>query len=170
MAGRIVEVREATTDEDTRHATDYVVTVGSGDIACRVRDWDSWLKHGDLTIRSRRPSGAKTELAKIKEGFGRWYLYAWVAKDESAIDAWMFVDLDKLRETDLLHSFRHQKWNRDRSSAFVCIFPTQLIEHSCLTDAGGKAAVRFGKWKEFGIIKTQCAWPEFHLDIIGRMV
>lgn len=104
VAGQIIEIREGTEDEDQKEATDYVVHVASGTIACRVR---RNCRYRDLTLRASRPSGVRTELAKIKDGWGRWYLYMWA--DEDSIEDWIFVDMDGLRDSGLLNGERRQR-------------------------------------------------------------
>jgi hypothetical protein len=138
VAGDIITVREATPDEDTRYATDYVLTLESGDIACRVRRWDYWQRFGDITLRNSRPSGAMTEIEKLRQGWGRWYLYAW-AKAEGDFGAWVFVDLDALRSSGLLDRSRGDHQNLDGSSSFVSLPLSELRQHDCLIRAGGAA-------------------------------
>lgn len=104
LAGEILDVRAADEDEDIHKATDIVVEVKEGDIACRIRRPGYLEKFGDMTIRYSRPTGTPTEFEKIKKGFGRWYLYmwtVWVGKDEK-IESWVFIDLDCLRASGLL--------------------------------------------------------------------
>ena len=134
LAGHIIEIRLGTDDEDRKEATDYVVHVASGTIACRIRRNCSFR---DLTIRASRPSGVQTELAKIREGWGRWYLYMWTERDE-VVD-WIFVDLDKLRASGLLGSAARQR-NPD-GVTFLPISVPKLTD--CLVDratSGGASA------------------------------
>ncbi len=74
-------VEVAPSELDLERATDYLLTLKSETqdilVACRVRDLESFKKYGDITIRSRRLSGAKTELEKLAEGFGDIYFYGW---------------------------------------------------------------------------------------------
>lgn len=104
LAGDILYVRAADEDEDIHKATDIVVGVKEGAIACRIRRPGYLETFGDMTIRYSRPTGTSTEFEKIKKGFGRWYLYAWtvwVGEDEK-IESWVFIDLDRLRASGLL--------------------------------------------------------------------
>lgn len=48
-----------------------------------------------FTIRSRRDTGAVTELAKLRQGFVDWYLYGHV--EQSTIRHWMVLDMDVFR-------------------------------------------------------------------------
>ncbi|HYT43386.1 MAG TPA: hypothetical protein VEP90_13695, partial [Methylomirabilota bacterium] len=108
-----VELSIAPVEEDNKHATDYVVTMGRGSIAVRLRR--PFYDQRDLTIRSRRDNGIKTiktELAKIKEGYAFRYFYGWT--DKNIIPEWMLVDLDKLRQSGLLEKRWHEYPNKDK--------------------------------------------------------
>ena len=61
--------------KDTQEATDMLIKIEGGDVALRVRNPS--CKFRDFTIRSRSKYGGKTEIDKLKEGFGDWYLYVW---------------------------------------------------------------------------------------------
>lgn len=84
---------------DTKQAADLIVLRGRDmTIACRIR------RHGyadrypwDITIRSRRDSGARTELEKIVEGWADWMFYAHASIDPGALDRWYLIDLDVWR-------------------------------------------------------------------------
>ena len=143
VAGEIIEVRIADQDKDQHEATDYIVEVSSGDIACRIREECFWHNFGDVTLRHSRPSGNKTELEKIKEGYGRWYLYAWDKRFTGGqFIAWVFVDLDKLRESGLLNEPRKVIWNGDESSSFVSISLAELWQAGCITEVNETAGIR----------------------------
>ena len=139
VAGDIISVREATPDEDTKRATDYVLAVDSGDIACRVRRWEYFQRFGDVTLRSSRPSGVMTEVEKLRSGWGRWYLYAW-AKPSGDFGAWVFIDLDLVRASGLLGHQRQERQNRDGSSSFVSL-PLAQLKH-CIVRASTEAKDR----------------------------
>lgn len=138
VAGEIIDVQQADDESDQKRATDYVVSVSAGDIACRIRRWEYWERFADITIRSSRPGPVKTELQKIRDGFGRWYLYAW-AYDDGRFGAWVFLDLDKLRTTGILSDAARQYNNHDGSSGFIAI-PVHRVA-DCILQAGGHAVV-----------------------------
>jgi hypothetical protein len=133
VSGKLVTVQIAPEQEDKENATDYVVTLDAGKIACRVRRPNCVFR--DLTIRSWRSSGAKTELEKIKEGFAKWYLYAW-AKDANNFDSWILVDLDKLRKSRLLEKEHREVSNVDGQSRFIPINLSDLIMNDCIIAEG----------------------------------
>jgi hypothetical protein len=81
---------------DQHRATDLVTSLGLH-IAVRCRSYQGYFeKYGtEFTIRSRRETGAKTELAKIMEGFGDFMHYGFVAGFNHKY--FRIIDLDKLR-------------------------------------------------------------------------
>jgi len=84
--------------EDTTEATDlFVLKARDMRVACRVRRPGYVERYPDqFTIRSRLDSGAKTELAKITEGFGDWLFYGH-SDGGTGLVSWMIVDLDAWR-------------------------------------------------------------------------
>jgi hypothetical protein len=99
LAHQIITISVATEKEDTKYATDYRIIVEAGSVACRVRR--PGCHYRDLTIRHSRPSGVDTEEQKILAGHCKWYLYAW-ALDNKRFAEWIFVDLDQIRESNVI--------------------------------------------------------------------
>jgi len=116
VVGDIIKIKIGTPVEDMKQVTDITIKVRTGNIAIRNRsDNVPWNKFHDITIRSILPSGHKTELDKIKEGRGKWYLYGWqYFKD------WIFFDLDFIRERKLL-SNRQNIPNKEDGTWFISI-------------------------------------------------
>jgi hypothetical protein len=142
IAGQIVSISVADDDQDRTQGTDYVITVKAGTVACRIRR-PTWadregnerpFTERDLTIRYRRPLGTKTEWAKIMEGWGRWYLYAWAGPDGATLPEWIFVDLDRFRSVAWEKEYGplREIANRDGSSSFVVIPALLLDVEDCL--------------------------------------
>lgn len=99
VASKIINIRDATKNEDMKEATDMVVTADLGTIAVRVRSNKfKFGKYKDVTLRSYS-NGNNTEIHKLREGWGDWYLYAW-----NEFEDWVFYDINKLRKNrpDLL--------------------------------------------------------------------
>jgi len=126
ISSQLTFVNDATIEEDISRSTDLVLNTIQGKIAVRLRKPD--CDYRDLTIRARRDSGAKTELEKIKEGFARWYFYGWVS-DKNHIEEYIFVDLNKLRNTSLLE--RTFIDNKD-GTYFIAISKKELKDAGCL--------------------------------------
>jgi len=120
-------IAEPPIDEDAERNTDLIVLrLDAVRIGCRVRRFEYLARYGnEFTIRSGRPSNAKTELTKIIEGWGDYFFYAFSNETETNLSKWILGDLKALR----LHINRclfkgKQPWadtqnNKDRSSSFV---------------------------------------------------
>jgi hypothetical protein len=66
-------------------------------IACRVRGVKYQGQYdGQFTIRSRRDSGARTELDKILYGYGDWMFYGFHDKEDTILK-WYLIDLHVFR-------------------------------------------------------------------------
>ena len=89
--------------DDSEKATDLIVMRAADiRIACRVRREAYQNKYSDeFTIRSRLTSGAKTELAKIMEGFGDYFVYGFSGKDVGRIYHWTIANLAIFRKCNL---------------------------------------------------------------------
>jgi len=133
VASKIVNIQVATAQEDAENATDYIITLETGTIACRIRRPNCNFR--DLTLRAWRSSGAKTELEKIKEGHGKYYLYAW-AKDADTFADWIFVDLDKFRESKLPFRNRTLIKNPDGTTGFINFKIPELLYWNCIIKRG----------------------------------
>lgn len=123
------DISSASTERDMKCATDFTLRFKGGDIAVRLRR--PFKDKRDLTIRSHRNSGAKTELAKIREGFGAWYFYGWIDRSD-IISEWILVDLDKVRSSGLLDKERRPIPNTDGATFFIAISLEELCEAGCL--------------------------------------
>jgi hypothetical protein len=144
----LLDIREATFVEDTGEATDFVIEVKGGTVAARVRRDN--CDYRELTIRCYS-SGAKTEIHKIREGFGRWYLYCWTDEHGDIAD-WILIDLDIMRQSGILNKERLKKErpeipNKDGKTKFYAFRLDELekeyllIAHQFETDLGKE------KWK-----------------------
>lgn len=98
---------------DTKQAADLIILKAKDmAIAARVR------RHGyadkypyDFTVRSKRDSGSKTEMAKLLEGWGDWMFYGHSGTDPGTLSRWMVIDLHKWRE-ELLREGYSKGWSR----------------------------------------------------------
>jgi hypothetical protein len=67
-------------------------------VACRVRSFEYVRRYpNDIAIRSERPNGVRTELAKIVMGWGTHLLYGFGAETGDDLCAWVLGDLDVFR-------------------------------------------------------------------------
>ena len=92
-------VAEPEVEEDRDRNTDLIVLrMESVRIACRIRKHEYLLQYPDeFTIRAHRPSGAKTELAKIVEGWGQFFFYGFANRAGDGLGAWALCDLNVFR-------------------------------------------------------------------------
>lgn len=133
-------------EEDVSRNTDLIVLKFEPvRIACRVRRYEYFLRYPDeFTIRTYRPSGTKTELQKIIEGWGDYYFYGFSDKDEEKLIKWYLLDLHVFRSWFVKELYQNKglipgikKSNIDNSSDFLAFkfnwFPKEFIVAS-----GGK--------------------------------
>ncbi len=132
----LVELAIASDYKDRKQATDFVVKMKGGDIAVRLRR--PRYEQRDWTIRARRDNGTKTELAKIREGYGSHYFYGWT--DElHGITEWILIDLNKARASGLLTRDWVLIANKDLNGRpdgtyFIAIPASVLRDAGCLLD------------------------------------
>jgi hypothetical protein len=138
-------IGEASQEEDALRNTDLIVLrMEAVRIACRLRKSDKYLERyvGDFTIRSNRPSGNKTELSKIIEGFGHYFFYGFADTESGLLTAWTLADLSVFRLWFNLELVRLKgtvpglaKQNIDGSSSFLVFkwkdLPSEFVVGSC---------------------------------------
>jgi hypothetical protein len=127
----LVRISIASYEKDTKEATDFTIEMKGLGLAGRLRR--PTCKHRDFTLRSDRTNGAKTELAKIIEGFASRYFYGWIDHNDE-IAEWILVDLDKMRDSELFTIPRKPTPNRDGTTSFVSFSIKELIDAGCLLE------------------------------------
>ena len=92
-------ITEPPVEEDAERNTDLMVLkLDAVRIGCRVRKYQYLRQYGhEFTIRAGRPSGAKTELTKIIEGWGDYFFYGFSDEKEERLAQWILGDLKALR-------------------------------------------------------------------------
>jgi hypothetical protein len=92
-------ISEAPIDDDQERNTDLIVlTMKPFRIGCRVRNYKYIERYGDeFTIRAGRPSGKRTELSKIVEGWGDYFFYGFANEAETSIIKFTLGDLNVFR-------------------------------------------------------------------------
>jgi hypothetical protein len=120
-------ISEPPIEEDTDRNTDLIVLkLDAVRIACRVRKHHYTTNYADeFTIRTSRPSGNKTELSKIIEGYGDYNLYGFCDEQEKSLCRWVLGDLRAFRVWMVRHMATNggrlpgrEKKNTDGSSSF----------------------------------------------------
>jgi len=121
-------IAEPPIEEDAERNTDLIVLkLDAVRIACRVRNHEYLAKYGnEFTIRAGRPSGAKTELTKIIEGWGDYFFYAFADAEEERIAQWILGDLKPFRPWIFRFMAKNggrlpgnERQNTDGSSRFI---------------------------------------------------
>lgn len=123
-AMHLIDVRIADEYKDKNESTDLIIQVVGGDVAVRTRK----TSFRDFTIRSKSYYGQKTELDKLREGFAKWYLYAWESKD--GYD-YVLVDMDVVRKCGILDIKRKEIPNID-GTKFIAINLSELADNNCI--------------------------------------
>lgn len=132
-AMHLISVVPAPEESDLKYATDLVIVIKGGDVATRVRS--PGCRFRDFTIRTRTRYNIRTEIHKIRDGFAKWYLYAWTDADEK-IESWILVDLDMVRKYGLLDIKRDEIPNTD-GTKFISISIGELDTWGCVIDRHG---------------------------------
>lgn len=107
------DIDKAPIERDQKEATDLIIKLSGGDVAVRVRRYKYKYKDNkplafDWSVRWRSMYGNKTEIDKLREGFARWYFYAIANERESGLFEFCLIDVDKVRETNILND--KSKW------------------------------------------------------------
>lgn len=94
-------IGEPPIEEDSERNTDLMVLkMEAVRIGCRIRTHKYFLNdkyREQITIREGRPSGTKTELTKIIEGWGDYFFYGFSNESESSLEYWKLCDLNQFR-------------------------------------------------------------------------
>ena len=94
-------IGEPPQEEDAERNTDLIVLkMEPLRIACRIRRnsyYQNLNYRNEITIREGRPSGVKTELAKIIEGWGDYFFYGFSCPLEKNLVLWRLCDLKIFR-------------------------------------------------------------------------
>jgi hypothetical protein len=122
-------IGEATKEDDQEKCTDLIVLkMEAVRIACRIRRHQYYLNReyrNQFTLRASRPSGMKTELAKIIEGWGDFFFYGFSQDDACSLAGYTLCDLKVFRTWHSSYLVRNHgilpglsKNNSDNSSSF----------------------------------------------------
>ena len=135
-------IAEPPIEEDAERNTDLMVLrLDAVRIGCRVRKYKYLRQYGsEFTIRAGRPSGVKTELTKIIEGWGDYFFYGFSDPTEAFLTKWALADLKHFRVWYMRQLATAspgqlpgiQQSNHDRSSNFAAFrweeFPAEFVK------------------------------------------
>jgi len=85
-------------EDQMRNSDLMIFSMDAVRVACRIRK-NSYLKAygGEFTLRAGRPSGTKTELTKVIEGWGSHIFYGFSDEQEKYLQQWFLGDLNLFR-------------------------------------------------------------------------
>ena len=120
QAMHIIKVEIASPEDDMKHATDLDVQIIGGRVAVRIRRDIPWR---DLTVRAIN-GNHKTEIHKLREGYGDWYLYAWTTGNK--VSDWILVDISVMRLNNCFTETRPIIMNKDGRTGFIIFSRKEL--------------------------------------------
>jgi len=138
-------IGEPPVEEDQERNTDLMVLkMDPVRIGCRVRR-NTYLSNdeyaGQFTIRAGRPSGVKTELTKVIEGWGDYFFYAFCDEQEELLERWSLCSLNTFRVWFNRQIMKNNGQlpgdkipNRDNSSFFMAFTFADLPEDFVIAD------------------------------------
>lgn len=128
---RFMKAHHASQLQDFNQATDVVLTMDNVHIAVRIRKPD--CQYRDITLRGKN-NGQKTERDKILDGYGDLYFYGWTQHRVGQIELceWVLIDLDKVRETNLLNRPYEHRDNVDGRNPFITIPISVFVNNNAL--------------------------------------
>jgi len=124
-------IRTSSEEEDMKESADLIAEFLDGSpekVAVRSRDI-LYKKYKDITIRSKRETGAATEIDKIKGGQISYYFYHWITPDSFE---WVLLDVKKMIEKDAFQYADPEITNKDGLTFFVPIKIKKLRELGCI--------------------------------------
>lgn len=146
-SGYFLDFATAPAEKDTEEATDLVLSVSGGTMGVRVRSAECWGKNysaPEWSVRWRSRMGKRTEIDKLRDGFGDWYLFAYSSDDKGGLASWFLVDLMMVRDTGILYADDEfgmnalgwqGPWPNGDGSAGIYFPMKRLEELGCIMDA-----------------------------------
>lgn len=127
----VFKMYKASVEDDMKKGFDFVFTMGEFTVPVRVRTPS--CKFRDFTVRSQSRYAGKTEIHKLREGFGDVYFYGWTKWDggHEVINQWWLINLKQLRASGLLDIKKPQTSNGD-GTFFISYKFKELNENSCI--------------------------------------
>jgi len=144
-------IGEPPDEEDAFRNTDLIVLkMEPVRIACRVRRPEYCNYKNEFTIRQELPSGNKTELSKILEGWGNYFFYG-IADYNQHLQSWGLGDLNVFRLWFNQRLFRldkgslpgKKKYNIDGSSNFLVFKWNEISEGFIVASSNIKAENKY---------------------------
>lgn len=128
-------VKKAPMKKDLEEAVDLLLTNDSEEGGARVRRkwyWESSKLKLDWTVRYSLASGKQTEIHKLLEGFCQFYFMGWSLNDKDKLWGWVLIDVNKVREQNILYGAYPIETNKYDKNRFRCFPIYRLRELGCL--------------------------------------
>jgi hypothetical protein len=138
IAREVLRVDVAPVEDDLRRNTDLIlrsaVPMRRGElrISARVRRHEYLGKlagvpglayRNQITIRDRRPSGARTEMDKVRLGEGDIFVYGFEsAPGSDRLSPWVVVNLDLIRAYDIQGGYSTVRRNKGDRASWLRVF------------------------------------------------
>lgn len=128
-------IGEPPVEEDAERNTDLMVLrMEAVRIGCRIRKFQDLKYGGEFTLRASRPSGVKTELTKVIEGWGDYFFYGFANENADGLTQWVLADLRVFRV----------EFMRKLAS-----LPAKELPGKHLNNHDNSSSFRVFKWAEF---------------------
>lgn len=155
LAREVIRVDVAPIEEDRRHNTDLILrsTTPLGKmgrdlrISARVRRHEYLRKmahipglayRNQITIRDRLPSGVRTEIDKVRLGDGDYFVYGFESEPGSdRLYPWVIVNLDLLREYDMLGGYSRVQRNKGVRDSWLRVFSLDDLPLGAILNSDG---------------------------------
>ncbi len=121
---------EATPKQDMEEGFDSIFSFPDVKIPIRIRDY-KYLNYRDITIRSRSYYGMRTEIDKLREGFGDYYFYGWETKESNGIYCYAIFSIKNFVESGLIDEPDSQRQNYD-GTEFYCYSLDKMIKKNVI--------------------------------------
>lgn len=128
--------RDSSLTEDLQRATDYVIeTPQHVKIGMRIRRISNTGRKRHFTLRLSRPSGCKTEQAKLAEAALDYYCYCWINDRQGGrLEEYIIIDMQRFLESGLLKKPDGIERCHDESARFSWWDWTTLQDHNCIAE------------------------------------
>lgn len=168
---KTLRIKVAGRDDDLRRNTDFLVYRLDNDmrVAARVRKAEYRNPYRrQFTVRLSRPSGADTEMQKIRQGFGDFGIYGFADPEPHNCELvqWTVYNIALLREYLDEGGRWYRRPNPDGSS-YLAVFDTEEVMGAKLGFVLNAAGVELHAWPPAVSPCRVCGRTSWQADAIG---
>lgn len=154
IARQAIRVDVAPNVEDWKRNTDFILTATFASrgrdirVSARARRRKYLGRYpGQFTVRLDRPSGAETEMPKLRKGWGDLMIYGFESEvDSDRLGPWWVINLEMLRDYLACGGYYRSQDNRDGSSSFAVFWLEDMPLGFVLASEGIKPLDRSDVW------------------------